>query len=49
MTPMLRALALLLLAVPAAFAQTAITPDRPIGFTYGDRDNGIHAATILRM
>lgn len=49
MTRMLRALALLLLAVPAAYAQTAITPDRPIGFTYGDRDNGVHSATILRM
>lgn len=49
MTRMLRAFALSLLVAPAAFAQTSITPDRSVSFPYGDRDNGVHAATILRM
>lgn len=49
MTRLLRSLALLVVALPAAQAQTSTTTKGPIGFPGGDRDNGIHAATILQM
>ena len=41
----------LLLALPAhaALAQTATTGQKPVNFPGGDRDNGIHAATLLEM
>lgn len=46
----LRTLALLTLAwAPAALAQSSTTPPSPVGFSGGDRDNGVHAATILMM
>ena len=45
-----RSLALLLvLAGPAAMAQTATTGQKPVGFAGGDRDNGIFASTLLEM
>ena len=50
MTRTFKALALLTCALATpAFAQRTITPDNPTEFTYGDRDNGIHANTLLRM
>ena len=44
-------LSLLLLAVaaPAALSQTATTSPKPLSIPGGDRDNGIHAATLLGM
>lgn len=44
-----QALALLLLAAPLAAAQTASTPSDPVDFASGQADNGVHAATILKM
>lgn len=49
MTKLLRSLALIVVALPAAQGQTSTTTKNPIGFPGGDRDNGIHAATILQM
>src|SRR5881275_3665770 len=40
---------LLAFAAPAAMAQTATTGQKPVNFPGGDRDNGIHAATLLEM
>jgi len=40
---------ILTLVAPAAFAQTATSPPKPVDFPGGDRDNGTHAATILQM
>jgi outer membrane protein OmpA-like peptidoglycan-associated protein len=40
---------LLALAASAANAQTATTGQKPVNFPGGDRDNGIHSATLLEM
>lgn len=40
---------LLTLSAPAALAQTATTGQKPVSFPGGDRDNGIHAATLLEL
>jgi outer membrane protein OmpA-like peptidoglycan-associated protein len=40
---------ILALASQAALAQTATSPPKPVELPHGDRDNGIHAATILQM
>lgn len=41
-------LGLLALAIPAG-AQSTTNPDEPIDLSYGDRDAGIFASTLLRM
>jgi peptidoglycan-associated lipoprotein len=40
---------LLAVAAPAAFAQTATNTPKPLDLSGGDRDNGIHSATILML
>ena len=40
---------ILAVAAPAAIAQTATTGQKPVKIPGGDRDNGVHAATLLMM
>lgn len=47
--PMKYVLLPLLVAGSVAAAQTATTPPKPVDFPTGERDNGVHAATILKM
>jgi outer membrane protein OmpA-like peptidoglycan-associated protein len=49
MTRMHYSLVLLAVAAPLAFAQTATTPPKPVDFPSGEGNNGVHAATILKM